>query len=105
MSKHIARTYVSAYRGRLYPTKAAVRELLDLGLRLEDCVRVLEDGYAPRKRKKVTVERWLDWGKKTYNVVAARSCDALGEGIWLVIHVGCFTRHRLRLRRKHGEER
>lgn len=89
--EHITTTW---YRGlRLVPTGRADRELLRLGLSLGDCSDILEYGYQPRKRRRGTVECWLDAGGKTYNIVAVRSYNFMyREDVWLVIHAGRFTR-------------
>ena len=87
-------TFNVRYRGlRLVPTARADRELLRLGLSLDDCREILEHGYEARKRRRDTIERWFDVGHKTYNVVAAQSYNwAYREEVWLIIHAGMFTR-------------
>jgi len=87
-----------AYNGlRLVPSKSAGRELLKYGLMIEDCKEILENGYAPRKRSKDTIERWMDFGNKTYNVVIVKSYNFLyREDVYLIKHVGKFTKKRLR---------
>ncbi|OIO65522.1 hypothetical protein AUJ68_02820 [Candidatus Woesearchaeota archaeon CG1_02_57_44] len=79
---------------RIAPSDAAMRELMKEGLILSDVVEVLEDGHnAPRKRKRGTVEKWLDKGKKTYNAVVVKSYTvANDEEIWLLTHFGKFTK-------------
>ena len=78
---------------RLIPSKSAGRELLKYGLMIEDCKEILEKGYEPRKREKDTIERWLDKGKKTYNVVVVKSYNYLyKEEVYLIKHVGKFTK-------------
>ncbi len=84
------------YKGlRLIPSKSASEELFKHGLMLCFCKEILENGYdAPRKRAKDTEERWLNRGSKTYNVVVVRSFNYLyNEEVWLIIHVGRFTKH------------
>ena len=78
----------------LIPSNAAINELLKHGLMLSDCKEILEHGYsAPRKRKRGIEEKWLDKGNKTYNVVIARSFNFwYNEHVWLIIHVGRFSR-------------
>lgn len=62
------------YRGlRLIPSKSAGRELLEYGLMIADCKEILENGYEPRKRGRNTIEKWMDFGNKTYNVVIVKS--------------------------------
>ena len=87
-------TFVVRYRGlRLIPSRTAARELLAHGLSAHDCRDVLEEGYAPRKRRSGTIERWLDVGEKTYNVVVVRVYNhAYREEIWLITHTGIFGR-------------
>ena len=89
------------YNGlRLIPSKTAGRELLKYGFMLEDCKEILEQGYSPRKRKKGTIEKWMDYGKKTYNVVAVKSFNYLyNEEVYLVIHLGEFTKKKLKVRK------
>ena len=71
-----------------------MRELIKHGAALEDCKDILEEGYpAPRKRAKRTIERWLDIGDKTYNVVVVKSYNYFyGEEVYLIIHFGSFRR-------------
>lgn len=62
---------------------------LDLG----NCKHILEHGYSPRKRARDVVEKWLDKGQKTYNVVVVKSFNfMLNEEVWLIKHVGVFTK-------------
>ncbi len=68
---------------------------------IEDCKEILENDYEPRKRRKDTVERWVDFGNKTYNVVVVKSYNFLyEEGVYLIKHVGKFTKKKLRGRKK-----
>jgi hypothetical protein len=80
---------------RIAPTRAAQRELFKLGLDLQDCVEILDDGYSPRKRAKDTIERWLDKGNKTLNAVIAKDYDdTRNEECWVLIHIGKFTKRK-----------
>ncbi len=84
------------YHGlRLIPSKAAAEELAKYGLMIQSCKKILEEGYdAPRKRAKDTEEKWLDRGNKTYNVVVVRSFNYMyNEDVWLITHLGKFTKH------------
>ena len=59
---------------------------------IEDCKDILEDGYAPRKRSKDTIEKWLDCGNKTYNVVIVKSYNFMyKEDVYLIKHIGRFS--------------
>jgi hypothetical protein len=71
-------------------------ELFKYGLCIEDCKCILEQGYEPgRKRSKDTIERWMDFGKKTYNVVVVESYNHTNkEMIYLIKHVGRFTKRK-----------
>lgn len=85
------------YKGlRLIPSKAAMNELMKLGFTLEDCKHILENGYdAPRKRSVDSEEKWFDKGKKTYNVVIAKSFNFMyNEEVYLIIHAGAFGKRR-----------
>ncbi len=85
------------FRGRrIDPSHAALIELMKEGKTLHYVADVLELGYdAPRKRKRGTVEKWLDRGKKTYNAVIAESYrEQTKEQIWVLIHFGKFTRRK-----------
>ncbi len=84
------------YKGlRLIPSKSAAEELLRYGLTIDDCKEILENGYEPRKRGKDTVEKWMDSGNKTYNVVIVRSYNYFyKEEVYLITHVGRFTKRR-----------
>lgn len=80
---------------QLIPSVSAMTEMCFLGIDLQDCAEILEKGYTRRKRAKGTLERWLDKGKKTINVVAVRSYNhSLEEEVYLITHVGRFTRQR-----------
>lgn len=78
----------------LIPSRAAMKEMMQLGFALSDCKEILENGYeAPRKRAQDTEEKWYGKRNKTYNVVIVKSVNyALNEEIYLIIHVGEFTR-------------
>ncbi len=78
----------------LIPSRAAMKEMMQLGFAISDCKEILENGYdAPRKRAKDTEEKWLDRGAKTYNVVIVKSVNyAFNEEVYLITHVGEFTR-------------
>ncbi len=83
------------YKGlKLISSKTASEEMLKHGLMIRDCKDILEEGYdAPRKRAKNTEEKWLDKRNKTYNVVIIKSVNYMyNEDVWLIIHVGKFTR-------------
>ena len=82
---------------RLITSKSAAEELVKYGLIIEDCKEILENGYEPRKRDKNTVEKWMDFKNKTYNVVVVKSYNFLyGEEVYLIKHVGKFTKKKLR---------
>ncbi len=89
---------LATYQGlSIIPSRSAMRELSRYGLDAEDCKEILEQGYSPRKRGKKTVEKWLDVGKKTYNVVVVRSYNyQFKEEIYLIKHVGRFSRKRIK---------
>tara|TARA_Y100000310_G_scaffold322234_1_gene381044 strand:- start:1525 stop:1806 length:282 start_codon:yes stop_codon:yes gene_type:complete len=82
---------------RLIPSKTAAEEMLKYGLMISDCKHILKEGYdAPRKRAKDTEEKWLDKGNKTYNVVVVKSFNFMyNKDVWLITHVGRFTRSNL----------
>ena len=86
------------YKGlRLIPAISASNELFKYKLDVEDCKEILESGYGPRKRAKNTTEKWFDIGNKTYNVVIVKVFNQFyGENIYLIIHVGKFTKKRLK---------
>lgn len=89
------------YKGlRLIPSKTAGRELIKYGFMIEDCKEILEKGYSPRKRAKDTIEKWMDYGNKTYNVVVVKSFNYLyNEEVYLIIHFGEFTKKKLKVRK------
>tara|TARA_Y100000034_G_C6513327_1_gene220636 strand:+ start:95 stop:373 length:279 start_codon:yes stop_codon:yes gene_type:complete len=87
------------YQGlRIAPSMSATRELMKYGKTMFDVVDILEEGYdAPRKRKEGTIERWLDKGNKTYNVVIVRDYnEILKEEVWVLTHFGKFTRRKIK---------
>ena len=93
-SSNICLDPVIRYKGkRLLPSNSAINELLHHGTDLDDCKDILENGYSPRKRAKGTEEKWLDVGKKTYNVVVVDTyTDLYKEDVWLITHFGKFTK-------------
>ena len=93
LPEHKSIEYVKYCGLKLISSKHAERELLKYGLMLEDCKAVLEDGYAPRKRGEDTIEKWMDYQNKTYNVVVVKTYNEFHrEYIYLIKHVGRFTR-------------
>lgn len=87
------------YKGvRLIPSKSAMDELFKHGLAIEDCKDILDNSYdAPRKRGKDTIEKWLDSGKKTYNVVIVKSYNIQSkEDIYLITHLGQFIKKKIK---------
>ena len=71
-----------------------MRELTKYGLTVDDCKEILENGYSPRKRGKNTIEKWMDVGNKTYNVVVVESYNYQHKNeIYLIKHVGRFSRN------------
>ena len=85
------------YNGlKLVPSPTAMREMMKHSLVIEDCKTILEEGYiSPRKRKENIIEKWFDKRNKTYNVVIAKTYNNLyKEEIYLIIHVGRFTRRK-----------
>ncbi len=89
------------YKGLiLIPSKSAAREMIKHGLMIIDCKEILENGYnAPRKRSENIEEKWVDRGNKTYNVVIVKSFNYFyKEEVYLIMHVGKFTRKSWRLK-------
>ena len=87
------------YKGlRIAVTDSAMRELMKEEKTLYDVVRVLEEGYdAPRKRKLSVIEKWLNKGSKTFNVVIVKDYDEImKEDCWVLIHFGKFTRRKIK---------
>ena len=79
---------------RIAVSDSAMRELIKESMTLYDVAEILENGRdAPRKRKSGTIEKWSNKGKKTYNAVIALNYDEfMKEDVWLLIHLGKFTR-------------
>ncbi|MBU1204189.1 MAG: hypothetical protein KKG60_03940 [Nanoarchaeota archaeon] len=87
------------YKGlRIIHSLSAARELAKLGENSVFVLKVLDEGYnAPRKRKKGTIEKWLDKGKKTFNVVIVKDYEeTYHEEVWVIIHFGKFTKKKKR---------
>ena len=85
------------YKGlKLIPSYSATRELMRYGFDLCDAAKILELGYnAPRKRKKDVIEKWLNKENKTYNIVIGKDYNLkFKEEVWIIIHVGKFTRRK-----------
>ncbi len=83
---------------RIIVSDSAMRELTQEEKTLHDVVWTLEQGYdAPRKRKKGTVEKWLDKGNKTFNAVIVQDYnEIMKEDCWVLIHFGKFSRRKIR---------
>ena len=83
---------------RIAITDSAMRELIKEEKTLYDVVKILEEGYnAPRKRKEDTIEKWLDKGNKTFNVVIVKDYnEIMKEECWVLIHFGKFTRRKIK---------
>ena len=91
--------FTDRYKGfRIAITDSAMRDLMKEEKTLHDVVKVLEEGYnAPRKRKEGTIEKWLDKGNKTFNIVIAKDYDEImKEECWILIHFGKFTRRKIK---------
>lgn len=85
------------YKGlRIAVTDSAMRELMKEEKTLYDVVRILEEGYvAPRKRKLGTIEKWMNKGNKTFNVIIVKDYDEImKEDCWVLIHFGKFARRK-----------
>ncbi len=82
------------YKGlRLTSSKSALNELMKYGFDLEDCKEILELGYHGRKRSKNKIEKWLDRRDKTFNIVIAKDFhEIMKEEVWVIIHLGKFTK-------------
>jgi len=82
---------MESWRGRrLAASKAALRELHNLGISLADVLEVLVEGYEPEgiRRKQGIAEMCLRQGEEVTKVVVAESLEEWsGEIVWLVIHV------------------
>ena len=90
-------TLSEKYQGlRIEITDSAMRELMKEGKTIFHVLKILEEGYdAPRKRREEIIEKWLDRGNKTFNVVVTKSYhEILNEERWILIHFGKFTRRR-----------
>ena len=72
---------------------SAMHELIKEAKTLTYVIKILEDGYEPRKRKIGTIEKWLDKGNKTFNVVITKSYNQITKSeVWVLVHFGKFTR-------------
>lgn len=81
------------YQGlRINLTYSAMQELAEEEKTLYFVLKILEEGHdAPRKRKKGTIEKWLNRGNKIYNAVVVKDYNYdLKEDVWLLIHFGKF---------------
>lgn len=81
-------------RLRIAVSHSAMSELMKENKTLRDVIEILEQGYdAPRKRKTGTIEKWLNEGRKVFNVVIIKSYDEImKEECWVLVHFGKFTR-------------
>jgi len=75
------------YKGKpVLPTKIALDELNEIGMDLHEAIKILENGFAIRKRAKNIVEKCAQKGNKIINVVVVD----LGN-YYKLIHAGEFT--------------
>ncbi|MDP3742245.1 MAG: hypothetical protein Q8R15_02945 [Candidatus Micrarchaeota archaeon] len=75
---------------RVVGSKAAERELFDLGLWLNDAVEVLDSGFecSRSRRKSDKIERCLRKGNRVLRVVGAYSYNyLLREEVLVIVHV------------------
>ena len=87
----------ATYQGlKVVPSISATHEMLKHDKSIDDIVDVLEQGYpSPRRRKKGTIERWIDRGNKTFNAVIVKDYNAEEkEDVWVLIHFGKFTKRK-----------
>ncbi|MFH1589850.1 MAG: hypothetical protein ABIB43_04755 [archaeon] len=79
---------------RVSVTKSALNDMLKNNLDLTDIKQVLEKGRtSPRKRKKNTIEKWLDKKGKIIEVVVAMDYnETLRKKEWVLIHCGVFSK-------------
>ena len=94
---NICNSNTSKYKGMsIIPSISAMRELMKYGKMLSDIAVMLEQGHdAPRRRKKGIVEKWIDKGKKTFNIVIAKDYNEQAKKeVWILIHFGKFTRRK-----------
>ena len=85
------------YKGlRIAISHSAMQELMQEGKTIYDVIEILENGYdAPRKRKLGTIEKWLDKGKKTYNMVIVKDYhEILKEDCWVLTHFAKLSRRK-----------
>lgn len=72
--------------------KNVLDELAKEGLDLFDVAEILENGYKThRKRRKDVIERCINKGNKTIEVVVQKSF-CFEEEVWEIIHAGSFTK-------------
>jgi len=72
--------------------KNVLDELSKEGLDLFDVAEILEKGYEThRKRRDGVIERYLDKGDKTIEVVVQKSY-CFEEEVWEVVHAGSFMK-------------
>jgi len=84
------------YKGlRIIISRTAMQELIKHNSTTQEIIEILEKGYAPRKRSKEKIEKWLDKGNKTYNAVIAKNYDEINKKeCWVLIHFGKFTKRK-----------
>ncbi len=81
---------------RLFPSTAAMREMVEEGKDLDFILKVLEQGYnLGVKRKEGIIERCWDRGNKTYKVVIVKDYHNLNkEYVYVIIHFGKFGKRK-----------
>ncbi|MFO7618330.1 MAG: hypothetical protein R6W91_01535 [Thermoplasmata archaeon] len=82
---------------QLIPSRSALKEMYDLGFDLFMVTEILEEGYdcSRSRRTAGTIERCIDRGGKTLKAVAVQSYNhSLGAEVWVITHVGMFTKRR-----------
>ncbi len=75
-------------------SRSAMVELCKEGLDLHDVLDILENGTeSPRRRARGTIERRLERRGRVHEVVIVEDHHhVLNEDVWLLIHVGTFTK-------------
>ena len=78
----------------MFPSTAAMREMVAEGKDLFFTLKVLEQGYEPgTKRSDDVIERCWDRGNKTYKVVIVKDYHNMTkEYVYVIIHFGKYGR-------------
>ena len=83
----------------LIPTRAAMTELYENNMDLNDALDILEKGYdcSISKRSEEIIEKCINVKRKTMRIVAAKTYNfSLDSEVWAIIHAGFKSKSKVK---------